>query len=197
MPVRSANTRQARCSCTSGPAPSNPCHHLGDIDAVVPRPDHGLEPTRRDDAGVHIDPGVRVDKGLITFHHERLEERNGRERGGHTLDEVDGVLPSPAVPGCRGRWPWRPGIGLPPTGRTLNVGEQKRHHPRRSSRPVSGHPRRISQQTRSYLALRRNPTQACHQNTLNGNAQRPTPAACRRRARIPTGRRAGSRRPRW
>src|SRR5258705_3694202 len=32
---------------------------------------------------------------------------------------------------------------------------------------------------------------------LNGNAQRPTPAACRRRARIPTGRRAGSRRPRW
>ena len=60
-----------------------------------PRPDHGLEPTRRDDAGVHIDPGVRVDKGLITFHHERLEERDGHKRGGHTLDEVDGVLPSP------------------------------------------------------------------------------------------------------
>ena len=38
--------------------------------------------------------------------------------------------PEPAVPGCRGRWPWRPGIGLPPTGRTLNLGEQKRHHPR-------------------------------------------------------------------
>jgi hypothetical protein len=34
-------------------------------------------------------------RGLTTFHHERLEERNGRERGGHTLDEVDGVLPSP------------------------------------------------------------------------------------------------------
>src|SRR3954469_6651587 len=32
--------------------------------------------------------------------------------------------PEPAVPGCRGRWPWRPGIGLPPTGRTVNVGEQ-------------------------------------------------------------------------
>src|SRR5882724_7409601 len=76
MPVRSANTRQARCSCTSGPAPWNPCPHLGDIDAVVPGPGHGLEPTRRDDARVHIDPGVRVDKGLITFHHERLEERN-------------------------------------------------------------------------------------------------------------------------
>ena len=26
------------------------------------------------------------------------------------------------------------GVGLPPTGRTLDVGEQKRHHPRRSSR---------------------------------------------------------------
>src|SRR6476660_4624474 len=95
MPVRSANTRKARCSCTSGPAPWNPCHHLGDIDAVVPGSDHGLEPTRRDDAGVHIEPSVRVAKGLITFHHERLEERNGRERGGNTLDEVDSVLPSP------------------------------------------------------------------------------------------------------
>ena len=45
-------------------------------------------------------------------------------------------------------------VGLPPTGRTLDIGEQKRHHPRRSSRPISGHPRRISQQTRSYLVHR-------------------------------------------
>jgi hypothetical protein len=36
-------------------------------------------------------------------------------------------------------------VGFPPTGRPLNIGEQKRHHPRRSSRPISGHPRRISQ----------------------------------------------------
>ena len=47
-----------------GPAPWNLYHHLGDID---PGPDHGLGPTRCDDAGVHIDPGVRVDKVLITF----------------------------------------------------------------------------------------------------------------------------------
>ena len=47
------------------------------------------------------------------------------------------------------------GVGLPPTGRTLDIGEQKRHHPRRSSRPISGHPRRISQPTRSYLVHRR------------------------------------------
>ena len=98
MPVRSANTRQARCSCTSGPAPWNPCHHLGDIDAVVPGPDHGLEPTRRDDAGVQIDPGVRVDKGLITFHRERLEERNARRSSrpdrGHPADlTTDTLLP--------------------------------------------------------------------------------------------------------
>ena len=45
------------------------------------------------------------------------------------------------------RRPHRIGVGLPPTGRTLDIGEQKRHHPRRSSRPISGHPRRISQQT--------------------------------------------------
>ena len=51
--------------------------------------------------------------------------------------------------------PHRLGIGLPPTGRTLNIDEQKRHHPRRSSRPISGHPRRISQ-TRAYLVHRRN-----------------------------------------
>ncbi len=30
--------------------------------------------------------------------------------------------------------PHRIRVGLPPTGRPLNIGEQKRHHPRRSSR---------------------------------------------------------------
>ena len=34
------------------------------------------------------------------------------------------------------------GVRLPPTGRPLDIGGQKRHHPRRSSR--HGHPRRIS-----------------------------------------------------
>jgi hypothetical protein len=70
--------------------------HYQQIVAVVPGIDQRLQPTRRDDAGVHIDPGVRVDKVPITSDHDRLEERNGRERGGHTLDEVDAVLPSPA-----------------------------------------------------------------------------------------------------
>ena len=134
-----------------------------------------------------------------------IDGGTGRREGG--THAVTGVLEQPApvrlnrpaqhlVMGGQ-RHPHPIGVGLPPTGRTLDIGEQKRHHPRRSSRPISGHPRRLSQRTRAYLALRRNPTQACHQNTLNGNAQRPTPAACRRRARIPTGRRAGSRRPRW
>ena len=45
------------------------------------------------------------------------------------------------------------GVGLPPTGRTLDIGEQKRHHPRRSSRRISGHPRRLSQATRSTWHL--------------------------------------------
>jgi hypothetical protein len=46
------------------------------------------------------------------------------------------------------RCPHAVGVGFPPTGRTLNVGEQKRHHPRRSSRRISGHPRRVSHRTR-------------------------------------------------
>ena len=45
------------------------------------------------------------------------------------------------------RRPHRLRVGLPPTRRTLHIGEQKRHHPRRSSRRSSGHPSRISQRT--------------------------------------------------
>ena len=37
------------------------------VPAVVPGIDQRLQPTRRDDAGVHIDPGVRVDQGLIAL----------------------------------------------------------------------------------------------------------------------------------
>ena len=36
------------------------------------------------------------------------------------------------------RQPHPIGVGLPPTGRTLDIGEEKRHHPRGSSRPISG-----------------------------------------------------------
>jgi hypothetical protein len=50
-------------------------------------------------------------------------------------------------------------VGLPPTGRTLYIGEQKSHHPRRSSRRRSGHPSRISQQTCSDHTHFGNPAQ--------------------------------------
>ncbi len=63
-------------------------------------------------------------------------------------------------------------VGLPPTGRTLHIGEQKRHHPQRSSGRRSGHPCRISHQTRSYLPHRRNP------------AQTPAPSAAWMRGRV-------------
>jgi hypothetical protein len=43
------------------------------------------------------------------------------------------------------------GVVLPPTGRTLDIGEQKRHHPRRRHRRISGHPRRMPHRTRSHL----------------------------------------------
>jgi hypothetical protein len=88
-------------------------------------------------------------------------------RGECRTHPITGVLEQPAPmrldrPGedlvvCGQRHPHRIRVGLPPTGRTLNIGEQKRHHPRRSSRRISGHPSRISQQTRSYLTHRRNP----------------------------------------
>ena len=85
-----------------------------------------------------------------------------RERGNHAVTGVAEQKPvvrldrgaQHLVMRQKGR-PHRIRVGLPPTGRTLNIGEQKRHHPRRSSRPISGHPRRISQQTRAYLAHRR------------------------------------------
>ncbi len=84
------------------------------------------------------------------------------ERGTHT---VTGVLEQPAperldrlaqhlVMGGQ-RHPHPLGVRLPPTGRTLHIAEQKRHHPRRSSRPRSRHPCSISQQTGSYLVHRR------------------------------------------
>ena len=72
------------------------------------------------------------------------------------------------------RRPHRVRVGLPPTGRTLNIGEQERDDPRRSSRRVSGHPRRISQQTCSYLVHRR--------------IRAHTPAGKARRSALPAGR---------
>ncbi len=72
--------------------------------------------------------------------HRGIHRRPGRgERGAHP---VTGVLEQPAavrldrltqhlVVGGQRR-PHRLRVGLPPTGRTLNVGEQKRHNPRRS-----------------------------------------------------------------
>ena len=160
-----------------------------------PRPDHGLEPTRRDDAGVHIDPGVRVDKGLITFHHERLEERNGRERGGQTLDEVDGVLPSPpfqdvAVGGLGDLASASHRRVEPSISVNKNVTTPEEQPPGQRTPPQN--------LTTDTLLPGTSPESdpGVSPNTLNGNAQRPTPAACRRRARVPTGRRAGSRRPR-
>jgi len=69
---------------------------LSDFAVVVPGVDQRLQPTRHDDAGVHIDLGVRVDKCLVTFDHHRFVKRDGRDRGGHALGEVDAVRLCPA-----------------------------------------------------------------------------------------------------
>jgi hypothetical protein len=46
------------------------------------------------------------------------------------------------------------GVRLPPTGRTLNIGEQKCHHPRRGHRLISGHPRSMAQAMRPHFEHR-------------------------------------------
>jgi hypothetical protein len=45
-------------------------------------------------------------------------------------------------------------VGLPPTSRPLDIGEQKRHRTRWGHRPISGHPRSMAQATRSHLEHR-------------------------------------------
>ena len=86
--------------------------------------------------------------------HRRIHRRARRgERGAHA---VAGVLEQPTpVPLDRGaqylvmrgqRHPHRLRVGLPPTGRTLNIGEQKRHNTR-----SSGHLSRMSQRSLFHL----------------------------------------------
>ena len=95
---------------------------------------------------------LRVDRGV----HGGDRRREGRHDTVAAVAEqepvirLDGRAQHLVVHGQRR--PHRLRVGLPPTGRTLHIGEQKRHHPRRSSRRRSGHPSRISQQTRSHLA---------------------------------------------
>ena len=93
--------------------------------------------------------------------HRGINRTSGRgERGAHP---VAGVLEHKAavrlnrpaqhlIVGGQRR-PHPVGVGLPPTGRPLDIGEQECHHPRRSSRPISGHPRRLSHRTRSTWHL--------------------------------------------
>jgi hypothetical protein len=88
--------------------------------------------------------------------HRRLDRRFWRgERCAHP---VTGVLEQPAPVRLhrpaqdlvvRGESQLHPiGVGLPPTRRTLDIGEQKRHHPRRRPPRVRGHTHRISQERR-------------------------------------------------
>jgi hypothetical protein len=58
------------------------------------------------------------------------------------------------------------GVGLPPTRRTLHVGDQKSHHPRRRHRPISGHPRRMPQKdARPGTSLRYAPDEQADAST--------------------------------
>ena len=138
------------------PGGHHPCGTIQHRTEVIPTPQLGF-------AGRQPHPHRQLQRPLRG--HRGIHRRTGRgERGAHT---VTGVLEQPAPVRLnrpaqylvmRGqRHPHPIGVGLPPTGRTLNIGEHKRHHPRRSSRRSRGHPRRISQQARSYRAHGRNP----------------------------------------
>ena len=123
-----------------GHHPRGPVEHRPE---VVPVPQFGL-------TGRQPHPHRQLQRPLCCYSCIDSRPRRG-ERGAHT---VAGVLEQPAPVRLnrpaqhlvvRGqRRPHPIGVVLPPTGRTLNVGEQKRHHSRRSSRRISGHPRRIS-----------------------------------------------------
>ena len=134
-----------------GHHPRRPVEHRTE---VIPVPQFGL-------TGRQPHPHRQLQRPLCSDRGINRRPRRG-ERGAHpvagVLEQKPAVrLDRPAqhlVVGGQRR-PHRIGVGFPPTGRTLDIGEQKRHHPRRGSRPISGHPRRISQQTCSYLVHRR------------------------------------------
>src|SRR5271155_1083552 len=140
------------------PGSHHPCGPVEHRTEVVGPPQLGF-------AGRDAHPNRQLQRPLRGHRGTPRGARRG-ERGAHA---VAGVLEQPAavrldrpaqhlVVGGEGD-PHLVRVGLPPTGRTLNIGEQKRHHPRRSSRRRSGNPSRISQQTRSHLTHRRNPTE--------------------------------------
>ena len=115
---------------SGGHHPRSPVEHRAEIVTV---PQFGLT-GRQPHPHRQLQRSLRSDRSI-----NRRPRR--RERGSHTVTGV--AEQKPVVPLDRGaqhlvmggqRHPHRIRVGLPPTGRTLDIGEQKRHHPRRSSR---------------------------------------------------------------
>ena len=72
-------------------------NEVGDAGSAGPGLDERLQPAGGDHAGAHVNPGARIDKGLIAFDHHGLVEGHRGDRGGHARDEVDAVLLRPAL----------------------------------------------------------------------------------------------------
>ena len=122
-----------------GHHPSSPVEHRPEVVPVAqfgftgrdPHPHRQLQLPLRGDRRVHRRP------------------RRGK-RGDHTIARVTEQEPvvrlnrrAQHLIVCEKRRPHRVRVGLPPTGRALNIGEQECHDPRRWS-PL-GHPHRMSQ----------------------------------------------------
>ena len=72
-------------------------HQVGDAGTAGPGFNQRLQPSGGDHAGVHVDPGARIDKSLITFDHDGLKEGHRGDSSCDALDEVDAVLLRPAL----------------------------------------------------------------------------------------------------
>ena len=142
---------------SSGHHPRGSIEHRSE---VVPVSQLGLA-GRQSHSHRQLQLPLRVDRGV----HSRHRRREGRHATVARVAEQEPVIPldrgAQHLVVCGQRHPHRIRVGLPPTGRTLDIGEQERHHPRRSSGRSSGHPSRISQQTRSRLTHRRPPDALC------------------------------------
>ena len=143
MPLQQPGSRAVEQNLPAVPGGHHPRRTVEHRTEVVPVAQLGL-------AGRQPHPHRQLQRPLRS--HRGIDRRPRRgERGAHPVagvleQEAPVRLNRPAQHLVMGgqRRPHRIRVGLPPTGRTLDIGEQKRHHPRRSSRPISGHPRRMS-----------------------------------------------------
>ena len=140
--------QQDLTAVTGGHHPRSPIQHRTEVVAVAQFGFAGRDPH----------PHRQLQRPLRS--HRGIDRRPGRRECG--THPVTGVLEQPTAVRldrraqhlvmCGEGLPHRIRVCLPPTGRTLDIGEQKRHNPRR--RAPCGHPHRMSHQAHYDAANR-------------------------------------------